>query len=781
MQNSDLINELGTNFIEYAVAVNTDRAIPNSEDGLKPVHKRILWAAYEGGYLSSKNHVKNATIVGDVIGHYHPHGDTAAYGAEVRLSQDWVMRYPLIDWHGNNGNIAGDGAAHQRYTEGRLAKIAEDGMLEGLKKKNVDFIPNFAEDREEPVSLPAIFPNLLCNPNMGIGVAMACNWAPHNLIEVSEAINQVIKGEEPTLPGPDFPTGGIVINKNDIPNIMKTGHGSVKVRGRYKVEKDNIVFYEIPYGTTIEALMTQIGELCETKDIEGISNIRDESNKKGIRIVIQCNKGENPDNIALKLFMKTDLQKSFSYNQVALVGKTPTELNLKQCIDIYIKHNINCIKKETTFDLAKAEAKLEVIEGLLIALEDIDNIIAKIKASENAAAAKETLMEDYKMTEVQAKAVLDMKLAKLAKLEKLEVEKDKACLVETIKSLKNILEHEDVQLKVLQSRLQALVKKYGDARRTELAQIEIPKEDKEIEQVVPEDCVVVMSKDGIIKRVPTKTFKPQRRNGKGNANISDAIMDIISTNTIDNLMLFTNKGKMYRMLVDNVPAGTNASKGINIKEYITMEPGERVIAMTSVSRQNDAKYVVFFTKNGLMKKTEMSEYKSLKKSTGSVAIKLKENDTIADVCFMNQEQVILITKKGMSIRFAAANVGATGRATMGVRAINLNEGDEVIGIVPIKDTEKDEIAIFTGAGFGKKVSVKDFVLQGRGGKGVIIEKVSETTGELKGAAAVTNDNLLILVGDTKTICISATEIPLSSRVALGNRMTQSGINSIVKI
>ena len=385
------------------------------------------------------------------------------------------------------------------------------------------------------------------------------------------------------------------------------------------------------------------------------------------------------------------------------------------------------------------------------------------------------------MTEVQAKAVLDMKLAKLAKLEKLEVEKDKACLVETIKSLKNILEHEDVQLKVLQSRLQALVKKYGDARRTELAQIEMPKEDKEIEQVVPEDCVVVMSKDGIIKRVPTKTFKPQRRNGKGNANISDAIMDIISTNTIDNLMLFTNKGKMYRMLVDNVPAGTNASKGINIKEYITMEPGERVIAMTSVSRQNDAKYVVFFTKNGLMKKTEMSEYKSLKKSTGSVAIKLKENDTIADVCFMNQEQVILITKKGMSIRFATANVGATGRATMGVRAINLNEGDEVIGVVPIKDTEKDEIAIFTGAGFGKKVSVKDFVLQGRGGKGVIIEKVSETTGELKGAAAVTNDNLLILVGDTKTICISATEIPLSSRVALGNRMTQSGINSIVKV
>ena len=781
MQNSDLINELGTNFIEYAVAVNTDRAIPNSEDGLKPVHKRILWAAYEGGYLSSKNHVKNATIVGDVIGHYHPHGDTAAYGAEVRLSQDWVMRYPLIDWHGNNGNIAGDGAAHQRYTEGRLAKIAEDGMLQGLKKKNVDFIPNFAEDREEPVSLPALFPNLLCNPNMGIGVAMACNWAPHNLGEVAEAIYQVMEGKEPELPGPDFPTGGIVINKNDIPLIMKTGHGSVKVRGRYEVEKDSIVFYEIPYGTTIEALMTQIGELCEAKEIDGISNIRDESNKKGIRIVIQCNKGENPDAIALKLFIKTDLQKSFSYNQVALVGKTPTELNLKQCIDIYIDHNRKCLVKELTYDFNKAQDRLHIVEGLLKALEDIDNVIDLIKKSDNAAAAKEALMKKYSLDEIQAKAILGITLSKLARLEKVEIQNEAEELNNTLKNLASILNSNQKQLDIIKERLQALVKKYGDARRTELAQIEMPKEDKEIEQVIPEDCVVVMSKDGIIKRVPTKTFKPQRRNGKGNANISDAIMDIISTNTIDNLMLFTNKGKMYRMLVDNVPAGTNASKGINIKEYITMEPGERVIAMTSVSRQNDAKYVVFFTKNGLMKKTEMSEYKSLKKSTGSVAIKLKENDTIADVCFMNQEQVILITKKGMSIRFAAANVGATGRATMGVRAINLNEGDEVIGVVPIKDTEKDEIAIFTGAGFGKKVSVKDFVLQGRGGKGVIIEKVSETTGELKGAAAVTNDNLLILVGDTKTICISATEIPLSSRVALGNRMTQSGINSIVKV
>lgn len=777
---NDLVNELGTNFIEYAYAVNTDRAIPNVNDGLKPVHKRILWSSFEEGRTSNKKHVKCALIYGDVMGKYHPHGDSSIYGALVRLSQPWVMRYPLIDFHGSNGNIAGDGPAAGRYTEAKLAKITEDGMLCGLKKKNVEFTLNYSEDRDEPVSLPSIFPNLLCNPNTGIGVAMACNWAPHNLKEVADCINKYMAGEEYTLPGPDFPTGGIVINKNDIPNIMKTGHGSVKVRGRYKVEKDNIIFYEIPYGTTIEGLLTQIGEVCEAKDIEGITDIRDESNKKGIRIVIKCAKGENPDNIALKLFLKTDLQKSFSYNQVALVGKTPTELNLEDCIKHYVEYNMECIKREAQFDLDKAVARHYIVIGLLKALEDIDNIITKIKASESAAAAKTMLMNDYKMSEEQAKAVLGMTLSKLARLEKVEIQKEKEDLEKTIDDLGDFINNSIRQKEEIKTRLNSIVKKYGDDRRTELAQIEVPKEDKEIEQVIPEDCVVVMSNDGMIKRVPTKTFKPQKRNGKGNNNISDSILEVISTNTVDNLMLFTDKGKMYRMLVDNVPAGTNVSKGMNIKEFIQLEPMEKIIAMTSVSRQNDAKYVVFFTKNGLIKKTEMSEYKSLKKSTGTVAIKLKEGDSIADVTFMNDEQVILITKNGMSIRFAAAGVGATGRNTMGVKAINLGEDDEVIAVVTSKNSE-EEIAIFTEKGYGKKVAVKDFVTQNRGGKGVIIMKVSETTGSVTGAAAVNNDTNLILVGDVKSICIAATEIPLLSRIALGNKMTQSGIKSIVKI
>lgn len=389
MQN-DVRTELGVNFIEYAVAVNTDRAIPDAKSGLKPVAKRILWSAYETGRTSAKPHVKCARIVGDTMGAYHPHGDSSIYGALVRLSQDWVLRYPLIDFHGSNGNIAGDGPAAARYTEARLSKLAEDGMLCGIKKKNVDFTDNYDETLEEPVTLPSIFPNLLCNPNTGIGVAIACNWAPHNLREVSQAIYDYIDGKEPTLPGPDFPTGGIIINKDDIPNIMKTGHGSVKVRARYKIEGSNIVFTEIPYGVSTENILSQIGELCDKEELTNISEIRDESNKNGIRLVIEC---EGKVQFVLsQLFAKTDLQTSFSYNQVALVDKTPTELNLKDCIKIYVEHNNNCIIREALFDIKKASERLHIIIGLLKALREIDKIIEMIKKSESAAKAKETLI-----------------------------------------------------------------------------------------------------------------------------------------------------------------------------------------------------------------------------------------------------------------------------------------------------------------------------------------------------------------------------------------------------
>ena len=780
-KNNDIQYELGRNFIEYAVAVNSDRSIPNAKDGLKPVAKRILWGAEDKTKCpSNKPHVKAAKLVGDIMGTYHPHGDSSIYGALVRLSQPWIMRYPLIDFHGNNGNIIGDGPAHMRYTECRLSKLTEDGLLEGIKKENVDFIPNYDETTEEPVSLPSIFPNLLCNPNSGIGVAMACSWAPHNLNEVAIAINQYLIGEEPMLPGPDFPTAGVIINKNDIPNIMRTGHGSVKIRGKYEIDKQKIIFTEIPYGETVEDIITQIGKASDEKEIEGISDVRDESNKKGIRIVIECNKDTNLTNIINKLFAKTNLQNSFSYNQVALINKVPTELNLKDCIKIYVDHNIDCIVRETKFDLTKAKDRLEIVEGLLKALEDIDNIIALIKQSENAAAAKDNLIAKYKFTENQAKAILAMRLSSLAKLEKVELNKEAEELNNTIKELTNILNSENKQKDILKNRLANLVKKYGDARRTELTQIDIKPEDKEIEEVIPEDVVVILSQIGEIKRVPASNFKPQRRNGKGVKSKDEAIMSTISTNTVDNLLLFTKSGKMFKMVVDNVPIGSNTSKGVLVNTLINIDSNDEVIAMTALSRENDARFVVFFTKKGLIKKTYLDEYTTVKRSTGIAAIKLNEGDSIANIEFINDENVLVITKNGMSINFETKTINAIGRVTAGVKAIKLADDDEIIVGLPIYNN-KANVAIISTKGYGKITDIKEFTPQGRGGKGLMIYKPTDIFGSIAGAALVKDDNRILLNGSPNSICVTASELPLLSRTSYGNIVLKANINSIVKI
>lgn len=779
MQNNDILNELSTNFIEYAVAVNTDRAIPDATSGLKPVHRRILWGAYEKGYTFSKPHVKSAKIVGDVMGTYHPHGDSSIYGALVRLSQPWVMRYPLIDWHGSNGNIDGDGPAHMRYTEARLSKLAEDGMLFGIKKRNVDFIPNYSEDAEEPVTLPAIFPNLLCNPNTGIGVAMACNFAPHNLKEVAQAIHDYVEGKEPMLPGPDFPTGGIIINMNDIPAIMNTGHGSVKVRAKYKVEKQNLVFYEIPYGTSTEALIAEIGKVAE-EELSEITNIRNESNKKGLRIVVECKKDVNPDVIANKLFAKTNLQTSFSYNQVALINKTPTEVNLKDCIKIYLNHNIECLIKECDFDLKKAEARLEIVEGLLKALQDIDTIIAFIKKSASSAAAKDGLVSEFGFTEPQAKSIVAMRLGSLAKLEGVELNDEKAKLNETINDLNKILGSETEQLNVILGRLDDLVKKYGDARRTELAQIEVPKEEKEIAEVIPEDVVVMLSQTGDIKRIPKASFRTQRKGGKGVKTADDAVMATIKTNTIDALLLFTNKGKMYRIIVDNIPIGTNVSKGSNVSTLINLENDEKVIAITNLARGNENKYVVFITKNGLFKKTSIEEYTKTKRSTGIAAINLKDGDSIANIELMNDEDMIIITKKGYSIHFETKEIAAIGRVTAGVKAIKLADDDEVLVGLPIRN-KKETIAVFSSFGNAKKTNIDEFPLQARAGKGVVAYKVSPATGDVVGATMINDEDNILLVGKT-SICVAATDIPQLGRAATGNIMIKNGqINSVTKL
>ena len=774
-KSNDIQYELGRNFIEYAVAVNTDRSIPDAKSGLKPVARRILWGSYVGGRTSNKAHVKCARIVGDVMGSLHPHGDSSIYGALVRLAQPWVMRYPLIDFHGSCGNQNGDGAAAMRYTEARLAKITEDGMLAGIKKKNVDFTPTYDDADEEPITLPAVFPNLLCNPNTGIGVAIACNWLPHNLKEVANAIYDYIDGKEPMLPGPDFPTGGIVINKNDIPNIMRTGHGSIKLRGKYNIEKNKIVFYEIPYGVTIEDLLANIAEVCNNKEIEGISEIRDESNKKGIRVVIECQKGIEPSSLINKLFAKTKLQISISYNQIALVDKTPVELNLKDCCKIYVDHNIDCLKKELNFDLHKAEDRLHIIEGLLIALEDIDNVIALIKKSSDSTKAKEALITKYNLSEIQAKSILAMRLSSLAHMEKVELENEKKELVDKIADIKDVLTNHARQLSMIKDNLSAIVNKYGDNRRTELAQISVKPEEKEIAEVIPENVVVTLTQNGLIKKVPTSSFKVQKRGGKGVKSADESIMEMISTNTVDTLMFFTNKGKMYRTIVDNIPTGTNASKGIAINTIVNLENDERVIAMSSLYRKTNAKYVVFVTKQGLFKKTYIEEYMKTNRNNGIAAIKLKEEDSVVGVTFLDEEDVILITKGGYAIHFETKSINPIGRLTSGVKGIKLSENDEVENILPVHKTT-DSIAIIGKDGLGKKMELSDFPLQGRGGKGIIIYKGAD----IVGSEMIADEDNLLLVGD-KTLCISTKDIPMLGKTAVGNILIKGNVSKVVKL
>ena len=573
--------------------------------------------------------------------------------------------------------------------------------------------------------------------------------------------------------GPDFPTGAIVINKDDIPSIMRTGHGSVKIRAKYKTEGQNLVFYEIPYNTCTEDLIAEIGKVAET-DIPEIINIRNESNKKGLRIVVECSKNINVDAIANKLFLKTDLQTSFSYNQVALIDKTPTEVNLKDCIKIYLKHNINCLTKEITFDLKAAEARLEIVEGLLKALEDIDNIIAFIKKSESSTAAKEGLIKEYKFTEPQAKSIVAMRLGSLAKLEKIELNNEKTELVNNIKEFNNILSSENKQKEIIKERLTELVKKYGDKRRTELTQIEIPKEEKEIVTVIPEDVVVMISKTGEAKRIPKSSFRAQRRNGKGVKSENDAILTSIKTNTIDTLLIFTNKGKMYKLLVDKIPAGTNASKGQNLSSLITMEPEEKIVAAASLNKDLDANYVVFITKQGLVKKTLLEEYTSIKKSTGTQAIKIKDGDSIVDILFMNEEDLILFTKEGMIIRFTTNDISPIGRVTSGVKGIKLNENDIVVRGIPITN-KNATIAIIDINGYGKRCKIDEFIIQGRGGKGL------KTGCKIAGAELVTEEDNLLLIGKPNSICISATELVVQGRNTIGTKLAKNNIDKVVKI
>lgn len=778
----DICNELKQNFIDFAYEANSQRAFPDARDGLKPGQRACLWEFFTKGFTSNKPHVKSAKISGGVIATWWPHGDVAIYETFARMSQSWINNIPEVDWHGSNGNIViGSSPASSRYTEARLNKPIEEGMFVGIKKKNVPMILNFSEDEEWPEVLPAIFPRLLVNGSQGIGVTVAQNWLPHNLSELVLVIERYVRSGELdySILAPDFPTGGVIINKKDLPAIYATGKGKAIVRAKAEIKNNTICITELPYQVYVEPLLEEIKELIQKEEIDGIEDIYNKTDKKKLLIEIECS--ASPITVLNKLYNLTSLEKSYSANQMALVGKTPKMLNLKNYLDIYINHNIECIKKEHEFDLNKAKDRLEIVEGLLKALENIDNIIALIKKSESAAAAKVNLMSQYKFTENQAKAIVDMRLGKLAHLEYVELNEEKAELVSEIETHMNVLQNPNLQKEEFLSRLLAFDKKFGFARKTELTQIATTKEEKEIEFVEPEQCVVLMTKSGMIKRIPTSSFKAQRRNGKGVKTEDDITSAVIRTNTIDSLMIFSNKGKMYRLLVDEIPVGTNTTKGQYVKALVNMEPDEEPEVMYSIYRDTDAKYVLFVTKNGLVKKTTLEEYSNTKKKTGIIAINLKENDSLAAVTLVKDEELILVTEKGMSIRFKSTDIAATSRTTSGVKGITLAADDKVVAALPIRDSN-DKLAVFSTFGLGKKIDLSQLPLQNRAGKGLMCYKPSDTVGMVADACMISDEDTILIIGDKTSICIAANEIPDLGRPSTGNQLIKnSKVTSVSKV
>ncbi len=783
-----IIGEVEQSFLDYSLSVITDRAIPSAEDGLKPVARRILWDMFDKGYMNNKKFVKCAQPVGDTMGRFHPHGDSSIYGALVWLSQPWNMRYPLIAFHGNNGSRDGDEPAAYRYTECKLSKMGEE-MLADIKKDTVDWQLAYTDAEEEPTYLPGRIPNLIANGTSGIAVAMACSFAPHNLKEVMDAAIYVTQNPDCDvkeilnfISGPDFPTGGTIINKDELPAAYLTGKGRARIRGEYTVESDkkgdSIVFTSIPYKVSKEDLVQEIDKLCEEGKLDNITAIRDESNKDGVRFVIEVVKGASTEPIIAKLFKLTRLEDTYSINQVALVDKKPQLLNMKQLLEIYINHQKDVLLRKTKFEAQKVADRIHILEGLLKALENIDNVIALIKGSESAAAAKVALMSQYKLSEVQAKAILDMKLAKLAKLEKVEIQEEKNELENELARLNSIISNPIPELINI---FNTIKKTYGDARRSTITQVATTKEEKEIEFVEPEKCVVMMTEGGLIKRVPATSFRTQKRNGKGVKNQDDITNAVIRTNTIDSLMIFSNKGKMYRLLVNDIPVGTNVSKGTSVKSLINMDMDEQPAVMYSIYRDTDAAYVLFVTKNGLVKKTALDEYVKTKKKTGIAAITIKEGDELAAVSLIKDEQLILVTENGMAIRFDSKEISPTSRATSGVKGITISDNDRIVSAIPVRNAN-DKLAIFAQGGMAKKFGLEELPLQKRAGKGLMCYKPTTSTGNVSAATLVEDADNILVIGDKSSICVSAEEIPVLGRSSIGNLVIKNNkILSVSKV
>lgn len=754
-------DEMKKSYIDYAMSVIVSRALPDVRDGLKPVHRRILYVMNELALWPEKPFRKSASIVGDVMGNYHPHGDAAIYDALVRLSQDFSLRYPVVNGHGNFGSIDNDPPAAMRYTEAKLHKIALE-MLTDLDKDTVDFVPNYDDRLKEPSVLPAKLPYLLINGAYGIAVGMACNIPPHNLTEVingtiAQIDNPDITNEELMnyIKGPDFPTAGIIMGKEGIKQAYTTGRGKVCLRAKAEIEEDSrgryrIIVTEIPYQVNKAALVENIAKLVGLKVIEGISDLRDESDREGLRIVIELKRDANPNVVLNLLYKHTQLQSSQSMLMLALVDGQPRVLKLNEILAEYIKHRKNVVVRRTRYDLAKAEARLHILEGLRIAIDNIDEIIKIIRASYDNAAQK--LMEAFGLSEIQATAILEMRLRTLQGLQREKIEEEYNSLVALIKHLKEILASEELVKNIIKEELLELKEKYGDERKTSITHAE---GEIDIESLIKEENnVVTITHFGYVKRIAVDTYRSQKRGGKGLTAMStreeDFVEHLFITSTHDYIMFFTNTGRAFRLKAYELPEASRTAKGTAIVNLLQLAQGEKIAAVIPVKDYSADLYVLMATRNGLIKKTRLEEYSNIRKS-GIQGITLKEDDELIDVRLTDgTNDVIIVTREGLSIRFNEEDVRAVGRTSMGVKGINLGKDDKAIGMEPVK-SDKDYVLAITENGFGKRTEVEEYRTQARAGKGILTYKTTNKTGHIIGIKIVNDSEDVMMITDTGVI------------------------------
>ena len=800
----DKISEVGLkktmerSYIDYAMSVIAARALPDVRDGLKPVQRRILHSMIELNNGPDKPHRKCARIVGDTMGKYHPHGDSSIYDALVKLAQDWNTRYPLVDGHGNFGSEDGDGAAAMRYTEARLSKISME-MLADINKDTVDFVPNFDETEKEPTVLPSRFPNLLVNGTTGIAVGMATNIPPHNLKEVIGATvkiidNRIEEDRETSIDeimqiikGPDFPMGAEILGRRGIEEAYRTGRGKIKVRAVTDIEampngKHKIVVTELPYMVNKALLIQKIVELVKTKRVDGITDVRDESSREGIRVVIELKKDTNANVLLNQLYKHTQLQDTFGVNMLALVDGVPKILNISQMLGYYLKHQEDVVTRRTKYDLNKAEERAHILQGLLIALDNIDEVINIIRSSKSVQDAKNALIERFGLTEVQAQAIVDMRLRALTGLEREKLEAEYKELMDKISYLKAILADEKKLLGVIKDELLVISQKYGDERRTALGRDVDEVTDEEL--IERENIVIAMTKFGYIKRMPEDLFKAQNRGGKGIRGMQtideDYIENLIVTTTHNYLMFFTNTGRVYRLKGYEIPEAGRTARGVAIVNLLQLQAGEKITAVIPLKSYEDGKYLFMATRNGMVKKTDILEYQNVRK-TGLTAIVLRDNDELIEVKATNgDDDIFLITKKGMSIRFNEKDVRQTGRTSMGVKGIHLGKDDIVISMQMSSQGEK--ILLVTENGMGKRTLISEFNAQNRGGKGVKCYKITEKTGDLVGAKIVTDENdVMIITTEGIIIRTSCDGISTLGRVTSGVKVINLNYDNNVKV